>query len=247
MVDAVDSGLKAKDVETLLGLSLAPYSLVAHDLRNKLDTVDLALHLLEGGSKSKSSSLSRKKSRELITTARSAINQAEALMHLLIPYTTVDRSLSGFSSRPSRIVDALKRTDRARRATLSTDEASDKSLEFLYPESVLTGLLSELIENSVRHSRRKHVAIVIGWSINSKRFTCTVDDNGNNPSIAANQKHLPLKVFREGSEPDAKQPQGLDLVERIIRLSSGRLFFSRSPKLRGLRVLFEIPMIGEVR
>jgi two-component sensor histidine kinase len=160
----------------------------------------------------------------------------------LSQYGGPEGRISTFISKPSAVLEEVRHRNPKANVLLS-DEA-DQSLEILFPENVLGGLLTELVNNAVKFSRKDSPTVCVNWHMQDNRFICCIDDDGTDPPISPHEKHIPLDLLLKSDTYSDEKPHGLRIVNRVIRLAKGLMLFSRAPILGGLRVLLDIPVLA---
>ncbi|MGD2089935.1 MAG: ATP-binding protein [Candidatus Aminicenantes bacterium] len=165
----------------------------------------------------------------------------KALVDLYISIENLSRYINKdsddlFISKPLNIVKRFEGKYKIDVFDLKINGKSSKTLEIIFPENVLYGIISELITNADKHNKSKS-KIEIKWGIQGSRFTLEVHDNGNGISDKLSDKYIPLDLLMPKSS-------GLHLINRIICLCGGHLFFSKSRHLGGTKVYIDFPIIA---
>jgi K+-sensing histidine kinase KdpD len=118
-----------------------------------------------------------------------------------------------------------------------------KSLEIIYPENILTGIIRELVHNAIKHSKNDSCSLLVNWKMQGSRFQFEVHDNGRGIAINLGKSYLPLSEIVQLPEVQQEE-RGLGIIHSIIIDSGGNLLFKRSDLLGGTQVFFEFPIVA---
>lgn len=235
--------LTQKEMLRLFSLSTSILKYVNHDLLGQQAKIILALDIM------KDLISSRRNKTEVFSEIKSWIGhtlryaeEIGAIADLIkshFYWPAKDRALdlnTLFITRPSQLIRALKL--RFPKTRIQISRSSLKSLEIVYPPSVLLSILSELVKNAIKNKKSK-AHVLISWTMNGDIFQCEVNDNG--PGFSSLKKGIcvPLTMI-----PSKGKGMGLNIIDRTIFDSDGHLFFSRSKVLSGAMVYFEFPVIN---
>jgi len=125
---------------------------------------------------------------------------------------------------------------------IEISKQSLKSLEIIYPENILGGVLHEVIRNAVRYGDSS-AEILLEWGITGSSFHCKIHDSGKGISSSLGTSFLPFSDI-SAALSDRRNDSGLAIINRIILRSGGSLLFKRSRILGGTLVFFELPIYG---
>jgi len=230
-----DLHLNNEELVQLFKISTCVNDVALHDLLNVVvgirGSIEIAFEHLENPSSAR---------RPLDSYLGLAMNQCETLIRslskFLARYRTEDFD-EQFISRPAELIQILRGA--FKNSNLKIGPRSPKSLEILFPENILFGILSELVRNAVAHSPDKGRSILVDWKTEGLQFHCEVHDNGPGFLEKPIEKFQPFDVLRNGLP---QKGEGLRILNKIIRLCKGHLLFSTSPKLGGALVQFQFPV-----
>lgn len=234
--------LSSEDVELLVSISLSPISLVQHDASSYLAILIGTLYSLANPESKQQDTGDAGGPTNRSQLAREQMRGLQRALDSLSQYGGPEGRISTFISKPSAVLEEVRHRNPKANVLLS-DEA-DQSLEILFPENVLGGLLTELVNNAVKFSRKDSPTVCVNWHMQDNRFICCIDDDGTDPPISPHEKHIPLDLLLKSDTYSDEKPHGLRIVNRVIRLAKGLMLFSRAPILGGLRVLLDIPVLA---
>lgn len=237
----------------LLKISVSVFPIARHDFNNTLGNCfsDLLLIKSEQLPELKLKVLSKRKVKDCEKKLL-AIDQSlqrvedeigamfESCRLYFEPYSPRDFA-EPFVSRPFDIFCSIKKLYNY--SNILIGSKSLKSLEIVYPENILFGILSELVQN-VAKSNKYGKKVLIEWKIRGNCFQCEVHDNGPGIVHAKHNKFVPLDVITPDLAAKGLKEGGLGILNRILTISQGLLLFSNSKSLGGTVVHFEFPVIG---
>jgi signal transduction histidine kinase len=237
----------------LFRISSSIYSLALHDLANhgatirlSLETVSTIFASLIEGNKSKKRVIPDDKLSKIEERLESALSSSKTLSKSMYEFFSPYKPLNfeeQFISSPFGIVQTIK--GMRSRPEITVGKKSLKSLEIVFPENILFGILSELVENAAKRGRASG-KVMISWRMQGNKFQCEVHDDGPGLPVAGNE-FLPLDVITVGDKNRLSEGSGLHIINRILRMSKGLLLFSNSKTLGGALVFFEVPVAGTHR
>jgi signal transduction histidine kinase len=140
-------------------------------------------------------------------------------------------------SKPYQIIQTIQ--DTYPEISIQIDKHSWRSLEVVYPENILIGLLQEFVYNAIKNIDK--AAIFLSWKIEGSRIQFEIHDNGKGMIKDLGRAFIPLSNERSA---ETRQDRGLDIANKIISRSGGVLLFKRSSILGGTLVYFELPIYG---
>lgn len=226
-----------EDLTKLYKFSIYMFPIMYHDISQPLSTIvnlpQVALKILDKLKDRKFSSELEKLSEFLRLIAEAADAFSETFDMFFKQYQPLDIN-NNFVSKPMNIVNII-RSER-KNIEINIGKKSLRSLELVFPENILFGILFELVNNAGKFIKQKG-KILIRWKIEGSRFICEVHDNG--PGIIKNLSHkfLPLEIL-------SIKRGGLHIINRLISVSEGHLFFSKSKYLGGTLVYLDFPIIA---
>lgn len=135
-----------------------------------------------------------------------------------------------FSAKPIFFLNDIIRINSSLKILIETE--NHESIEILYPENVLIGIINELIVNAKKAGSN---TILIQWSLKDFWFRCSVHDNGDGGTLFKDDLKNPISSI-------CQSRGGLSFIERIISESNGFSYLKKSNKLSGLAVNFEFPI-----
>ncbi len=247
-----DLNLSRQQIFDLFKISASIYQLALHDLigrganvQNYLETISYVFSSL------KQQGALTKRVKELdenISFIDEGLKEAlsankyllQSVREFFEPYKPINFE-EQFISRPFDIVQSIK--DIRHYPDILVGKKSLRSLEIVFPENILFGILSELVENAARPARSDR-RVIINWKVRGSKFQCEVHDNGFGLCRIDGSKFLPLDALNIKVKSRRSTKRGLEIINRIIRLSKGLLLFSNSKTLGGTLVYFEFPVFG---
>jgi len=235
----------------LFKISLSVFQIAKHDLSNRASTLGLNLQMIAEAIPGLNSPIASARRTERLQQFENALQRAiessEELLAsidgLLEPHKplTYDQQLV---SRPDDIVRGIQQVQG--NPSIGISRNSLRSLEIVFPENVLFGILSELVENALKANKTRG-KVVISWKMRHNTFHCDVHDNGPGLVPKMPNRFLPLDALIRPSPLKVSNALGLQIVNRVLVLSKGLLLFSKSKVLGGTLAHFEFPVIGFYR
>jgi K+-sensing histidine kinase KdpD len=238
----------------LFKISISICQIARHDLNNQavgmigyLQLADRIFQDIDKEALSNRSSKDRENLSEKLSSGRELLQAAYTHTSMIAmsleiffkPYSNLDFD-ELFISRPFMIVNVIRR--QLNYPEIIIDKKAHRSLEIVFPENILFGILSELINNAgkPKETNRK---VFIKWEIQGKTFKCEIHDNGPGINRALGKKFVPLDLLELDVKEEGKG-QGLNIINKILTTAQGLLLFSNSKILGGTLVYFEFPVFG---
>jgi DNA-binding NarL/FixJ family response regulator len=244
-VDQISS-LSREQIGKLFSLSTAILAYINHDLAGQrnliyqtVEKVMNALHIER--TVDKQYNKIRKQIKNVLDAAitiSSINNIIKSHFYISNRDTTTDFNKI-FISKPKDIIDHI--SDRFKNISIRIGGRTLNSLEIVFPPQILLSILSELIWNSKKNSKR-NLQVLLKWGTIGKVFFCEVHDNGYGfTNLKSNEDLVDFAHLKDnGNFPGI----GLGMIHRTIFESNGQLFLSSSKTLGGALVRFEFPIIG---
>ena len=233
---------KETDWIKLHNLSTKFLSLAVHDIRGSLHTIRGCSQLIQehfDELKSDDDKLSKLMS-IIISESKSLSHTLETLVLFKSSYES-----NPFVSMPFEIVMQIKKgLNNDEQSIITLRKSCSKSIEIVYPENILSGILKELITNAIKYNNRENKTkkVLLKWEIQVNKFICEVHDNGPKITKELKRSFLPLDAL-----PIREKASGLSIINRLISLSNGHLFFAESNHLGGTLIYFDFPILAYYR
>ncbi len=230
--------LSLPDLLKLQQVSLHAFSIARHDFSNINALISgysqLASVILgEFTDKGKSMFVDKARYNELVTALeevrRGILIFSTSYSNLCDMYYRSDTADS-FVSRPFNIFRTILETNKNTNITLGRN--SLRTLEILFPENILFGIFTELVNNAEKHNNSK-CQIKIMWRMEGRKFVFEIHDNGK--GITNSRNYVPIDQLEI-------KATGLSLINRIVVLCEGHLLFSKSQYLCGTKVYLDFPI-----
>jgi len=131
------------------------------------------------------------------------------------------------------------------KVSIELSKTSPGTLYIPFPGNVLFGVMTELVNNSIKHGGRdKDIKIKIDWKVTTEGFILIVADNGiatqlRSSSFVPYRLFLSIMNIRSGK---SFRGSGLDIISDLLARTEGSLLFSRSRDLGGLLARVHIPI-----
>ncbi|RJQ23988.1 sensor histidine kinase [Candidatus Parcubacteria bacterium] len=242
--------LPNNQLKIIYNLQSELFRILSHDLENNFGAIVLNKDILDGDLDdleiaSKKKKLSKddtktiKSMRETSKAINNVIDVIGLKLKLYLDIFDLTNYIDPLISKPFDIINEIK--DQNKMLELKITRASLKSLEIVYPYNILFGILSELVNNAIKHGP-KHSMVLISWKMRGKRFECQVHDNGYGILPNSYRGYASPDILESMFDINLRKAHGIRILNRIIRLSSGKLLFSRSNLLRGTSVYFDFPV-----
>lgn len=235
--------LPPAELERLVRIAQCSLQLAVHDLRGPVGAISAILAVLDDqirpALQDPGSSLTPGILDDLCR-AGAVLRQINRIVASVAPYNDDEHVLRGFITKPSDLVEDLRNYHRD--AIILASECSDTSLEFVFPENIMVGILSELVHNAIKYSAQTRTTVLLSWAKTAGGLRWTVENDGADPPITTEQRFVPLAVLLD-TVPESKrhQQRGLRLIDRVVNVARGQLLFAQSKRLGGLLVLIELP------
>ena len=232
--------IKETDLIKLFNLSTNYLPLAMHEIGNLLSSINMCSQIIQRNFdklKSDDVKLNSLMSR-IISESTSLDHSLEMTLEL---FSSFDIS-NPFVSRPFEIVTRIKKSLNNDKQTIITlHKSCSKSLEILFPENILFGILKELTGNAIKYNNCENETkkVLLKWKIQGNKFICEVHDNGPKITKELKRSFLPLDALSIRDKPS-----GLSIINRLISLSNGHLFFAKSNHLGGTLIYFDFPVLA---
>lgn len=141
---------------------------------------------------------------------------------------------NAFIAKPLKLLNQVK--DVYEISPVSLDKTSYRSLEIVFPENVLFGIMAEFIKNAHK-SMPRDVQVKVAWKIKDSKFVLEVHDNGPGIIAGLSEKFLPARLLNI-------ELSGLNIIHKLATLIKGNLFFTKSKQLGGTCVYLDFPIIA---
>lgn len=176
---------------------------------------------------------------------KSILNQAQrlserSLLLLNILFPMAQEKHQSFISKPLLVLQQIILLQRD--IIIRLDKSSYRTLEIVYPESILGIIINELITNSIKHNPASQREIMVSWHITNFMFNCSVHDNGIGIVPNLNKTNITASDVLDSLRYGRIKPNGLFIVNRLILKSKGTLSFTKSKQLGGTLAAFSIPV-----
>jgi signal transduction histidine kinase len=237
-LNLTDVNLSKEQLIDLFNIAFSVISLAKHDLiGNSILPLTLMLERWSRGFVELSPEQSKRNLEELHTVLR----KLRELFNTYFQRRSHSEFDDSFISRPFDLVESIRGIHSNSEISIASDSLI--TLEIVYPENILFGILTELVQNSEKHNT-SNSRIVIKWHVEGKQFQCEVHDNGVGIAPTIGPGFYPLDALIHRNDLQLNGESGLSILNRIIVLSKGILLFSKSQLLGGTLVYFELPVFG---
>jgi two-component system sensor histidine kinase HydH len=216
---------------------------VAHEIRNPLGGIKMAVSLLAGlgdrSARSTGSSGSDGLAREMVETARSAVLEIEAIVSSLLDYardTELDRQPYDLERILAEVVQALGAEAASRGVRLSC-EALPGLVVALLDGQKIRQVVTNVVRNGIEAAERRPGARVdVRCVRHDGAITVDVTDNG--AGMTAEERRQMFRPFF--TTKPAGTGLGLAIVKKIVDLHGGEIHVESEPG-RGTRVRIVLP------
>lgn len=243
----VDLNISQENLFNLSELQEEVSSIARHDIGNSISAIRAELQLLEIQLEISSGKISSDNSKTNLEYVDSIIKQMkkqseQAISKLNILFPSSPDKLQLLISKPLSIFDEV--CSIWQDAKIILDKKTNRTLEIVYPERVLGAVINELITNSVKHNPQSNCEITVSWRIHDARFKCEIHDNGIGIIPGLTKTALTAGNILESIRYEHDQPNGLSIINRIVRKSGGSLLYSKSQRLGGTLAYFNFPIFA---
>lgn len=182
--------------------------------------------------------LSLRQINELLSDSARFPRAGLRLVDLLFPYEPM-ADHQEFISKPMGIVTIIGKIYPS--LSLRISARSWRSLEILYPESILAAIIFEIVSNAAKHVG-SDCDVLLAWRILKSKFECEVHDNGKRIVPELSPAFIPVSDVFSDTGMDKKGRYGVSIVNELVHHSGGKMLVKRSEQLGGTMVWLDFPI-----
>lgn len=229
-------------------------SMLAHDLRNPLTAVSMALETLEMGNSSKDEQVRSRLNPKLITQLlRHARTQTKAIDRMITDILQAARERSAeIRIHPqeldlvdlcAEIVDRLQSQFQVKSQQICTDLPSDLPKVYADPERVRQVIIN-LLDNAIKYTPENGVIQVAVLHRTTQKVQVSISDNGLGIPLENQQRIFEDRFRLKRDEAKDGYGIGLALCRRVVQAHYGQIWVDSQPN-QGSNFHFTLPVFRE--
>ena len=229
--------LRARPTSRWLKAILASFSIIRHDLGNRLTLAGMAVERATDVMDEWGSSRNPEDLKELganLRRARIALESASASLSRLLPKRASSLPRLSLVCVPARVVDRIVSENRGGRIKIVPPRGRSR---VLFPEELLYVVIGELVGNAQKAAGRSG-GVAVKAIVRNSKLTIEVHDDGPGFPNASDKSMVPL----DSALGNVNGASGLSELTRFVYLIDGTVGFGRSSILKGAIVRVLIPV-----
>ena len=232
-----------EDLDRLNNMKSKFFSMVSHDLSNSLMTLKMSFDMFK-----KRFTPDEDQKKKMLFMDES-VNQIEHLIKDLVDWAAIEKGKLRIDKQPFELTASLKKTAeifkaKALKRNIQVTFESAGSVPVLADEKRIRQVISNLLENAVRHTPDNGTIEIVVSKIDEKNAKVSVTDSGDgiDPAVAPS-------LFTSFTQVGAKDRVGrlglgLSIAKEIIVNHGGRIWAQSDGLGRGASFNFTLPVTG---
>ncbi|MCO4754161.1 MAG: GAF domain-containing protein, partial [Bacteriovoracaceae bacterium] len=215
-------------------------SMVSHDLRNPLNSIQISLELIEQMVTSDQEEIL-----QLLHTAQRSIKTMEGITNNIVQTSKLDSTTPDLSKTKQKIEDVITHgvemlTPDARKKGIRLLYQLNTNLEFEYDFNKILQVLSNLIGNALKFTPRDGEVRITAQQDSHNTITVSVCDSG--PGVSKeNIEHIFDRYWQAEQTQNLGSGLGLFIVKKIIDAHKGQVWVE-SEHAKGSCFKFKLPL-----
>jgi signal transduction histidine kinase len=207
------------------------FSIISHDLRNPLATMQSFLKLIT----ERHDQLSDTDKEKLIAEAQQSLDYLNQLLYNLLQWSKSQMQLLEFRPDYQSVHDALERNRRllflqAQMKQVQVQAASTDALTVFADKDMLDFMLRNLLSNAIKFSNKQSVVGVRAWKENNATLIAVEDQGiGMSEQIREQLMHANISSSRRGTGKERGTGLGLLITKEFITRHGGQMHIKTAP------------------
>lgn len=231
------------DLDRLNNMKSKFFSIVSHDLSNSLMTLKMSFDMLR-----KKLTLDEDQQKKVMFMEES-ISQIEHLIKDLVDWAAIEKGKLRIEKTRFELTESLKKTAeifkaKALKRNIQVTFESCGAVPVFADEKRIRQVISNLLENAVRHTPENGTVEIVVSKIDAKNVKVSVTDSGD--GIAPDQAPLLFTSFTQVGAKDrvGRLGLGLSIAKDIVTNHGGRIWAHSEGLGKGASFNFTLPIVN---
>jgi signal transduction histidine kinase len=232
-----------EDLDRLNNMKSKFFSMVSHDLSNSLMTLKMSFDMF------RKKFTPTEEQQQKMMFMNESIGQIEHLIKDLVDWAAIEKGKLRIEKSPFELTESLKKTaeifkDKAAKHNIQVSFESVGEIPVVADEKRIRQVISNLLENAVRHTPDNGTIEIVVSKIDEKNAKVSVRDSGDGIDPAA-APSLFTSFMQVGTKDRVgRLGLGLSIAKEIVVNHGGRIWAQSDGLGKGAAFNFTLPIAG---